>query len=200
MKSFAIIFLLLSISSLPQPAWAQQSLDNCNDVGIRIQADVVKENLFKQGLKLFQEANIAMDNMQPTPIVVRLHQGTYYQFVFIGHPDASKLEFEMYDGKDKLIDERTVKSSSQLVYACMPAKTDDYLITITQKKNARNLCGYFAVLMLDKEVKDLSNNHSGNKNRPISETGIHPKRDLKAAPEHSRDNHSAPNSSHLKMD
>lgn len=161
MKTLVLFASSMLLFFFPLIAASQDRPTTCEDVGIRIQADVIKDNLHKQGLKLFQEANIAMENFVPRAIVVRLQQNHYYQFVFVGHQDANKLILELYDGRDKMIDERIVKNASEIIYAYVPEKTDDYLITVSQKKAAKTLCGYFAVMEGSKPPTDSSNHDTG---------------------------------------
>lgn len=150
--AITILFTALSFS---QQATAQKPRTGCNDVSIKNQGDGVKTGLTKQGLSLFQEAMISMQTMEPAPVVVKLNAGQSYQFIFVGDQDASRMAMELYDGKDKKVDEKVVRGGgNQIVYTYTAPKTDEYLITLMQKKRGRdNMCGYFGVMTNKAAVK-----------------------------------------------
>lgn len=131
-------FLILSISSQAQP--------KCQDPAIEGLANNIKSTYQKQGLKVFRESMLDMVSMEPTPIAVSLQEGTTYQFIFIGSSQASKLMLELYDGADKLIDQKTERGADYITYSFTPKVSEVYLITLIQKKGAKNVCGYFAIM------------------------------------------------------
>jgi|SRR5690606_391905 hypothetical protein len=142
-----LILLFIGFVFVQTTTAQQLNPQNCIDINITNQANVLKENYLKKGMMVYRESMLHMPSLEPTPIVVRLVKDQLYQFIFVGHDQASRLSFELFDGKDNLIEERKVKSSSNILYTFKPTKTDDYLVVLYQKKANRKLCGYFGVLV-----------------------------------------------------
>ena len=121
----------------------------CNDHGIRLQAEQIKQDFKTQGLEVYKDAMIEMESKQPYPIAVQLIKGTLYQMVYIGSKEAKRISLEIYDGDDKKIDERVLKNpaiNNFIVYSFVPEKTDLYLVILTQSKGTQNICGSFSIM------------------------------------------------------
>ena len=149
------IAILAASIFFTNPSIAQKPTTGCNDVGIKNQGDGVKTGLQKQGMKLYQEAMINMQSMEPAPVVIKLIGGQSYQFIFVGDQDASNMTLELYDGKDKKVDEKVVRGgSNQIVYSYTAPRTDAYLFTLLQKKRGKDkMCGYFGVMAYEAGIK-----------------------------------------------
>lgn len=141
-----ILLLTLNVAISGIDARAQKNV-NCDDPAVTAQADALKQGMLKKGMVVFRESPLKMASMEPTAVVVRLLKGKNYQLVFVGSENASRLTMELFDGNNKLLDEKRVRGSNYIVYTFKPAKTDDYLITLYQKKGIRDFCGYFGVMM-----------------------------------------------------
>jgi hypothetical protein len=154
MKAFVIVLAFLSINFI---ASAQKPKTGCNDAAIKAKADGLKEQYKKQNMVVFQEAMIQMVSMEPAPVAVKLTQGKLYHLIFVASQEANRLTLEIFDGKDKKIDEKTVKGADDyIVYSFIPSKTDVYLMMLTQRKGAKNLCGSFTVMMPDPRPKTVA--------------------------------------------
>ena len=130
------------------PSLAQKPKTGCIDVNIQGQADGIKLGLSKQGHIMFQEGVFQMTSMEPTPIAVKMSQGISYQLIFVGSENSNRMIMELYDGKDRKIDEKVERgSSNSIVYTFTPSKTDIYLVTLIQKRATKDMCGYFGVMM-----------------------------------------------------
>ena len=130
------------------PSLAQKPKTGCIDVNIQGQADGIKLGLSKQGHIMFQEGVFQMTSMEPTPIAVKMSQGISYQLIFVGSENSNRMIMELYDGKDRKIDEKVERgSSNSIVYTFTPPKTDIYLVTLIQKRATKDMCGYFGVMM-----------------------------------------------------
>ena len=147
MKTFNKIFLTFFAFACYNTAFAQNPQTGCIDAAIQAQADGVKLGLSKKGMVVFQEGMFHMTSLEPVPVVVKLTQGVSYELIFVGSESTSKMMMELYDGKDKKIDEKIERSTNTIIYSFTPAKTDAYLVTLTQKKALKDMCGYFAVMM-----------------------------------------------------
>lgn len=144
----AIIFSCLTVCHHVAVAQILPSL-GCNDKSIRLQAEQIKQDFKAQGQEIFKDAMINMESRQPTPIAVHLKKGVLYQMVFIGSKEANRLNFEVYDGEDKKIDERVMKHpaiTNFVIYSFVPEKTDLYLVILSQIKGTKNLCGSFTIM------------------------------------------------------
>ncbi len=167
---------------------AQKPEVACDDPELKAQADGVKTGFNKQGMVLFEEAMLKMKSLMPAPIVVRMQKGQLYQLIFIGNQDANRLTFELFDGADKRIHEKTLKGGgNQIVYSFTPPKTDAYLITLTQKKGNKEMCGYFGVMASEpSSVIDRTPQPSGASPEPpkqvISSPPVSPVAKPQAAP------------------
>ena len=129
-------------------AIAQKPAVGCMDRAIRIQAEQTKQNLIKQGLEVYKEAMIGMDPNTPYPIAVELTQGVLYQIVNVGSLSATKIRFELLDGKDKRIDEKVLDrpvENNMVIYSFIPEKSDMYMLMLTQKVR-KSTCGSIAIL------------------------------------------------------
>ncbi|OSZ78322.1 hypothetical protein CAP35_08685 [Chitinophagaceae bacterium IBVUCB1] len=144
----AIILSCFTLCSTLSHAQILPSL-GCNDKNIRLQSEQIKQDFKAQGLEIFKDAMINMESRQPTPIAVHLKKGILYQMVFIGSKEANRLNFEVYDGEDKKIDERILKNPAMtnfVIYSFVPEKTDLYLVILSQVKGTKNLCGSFSIM------------------------------------------------------
>src|SRR5690606_21508858 len=93
------------------------------------------------------EAFLPMTSLEPFPIVVRLQQGVPYQFVFIGSELSSRIIMELFDGRNRKIEEKIERGgNNNILYRFTPATTDNYLITLIQKKGTNGMCDYFGIL------------------------------------------------------
>lgn len=121
----------------------------CNDKSIRLQAEQYKQDFKAQGQEVYRDAMINMESRQPTPVAIQLNKGVLYQMIFIGSREANKINFELYDGEDRKIDEKILKApgvSNFVVYSFVPEKTDLYLVILTQIKGTQSLCGSFTIM------------------------------------------------------
>jgi len=127
--------------------YAQKPQIGCVDAAVDAQAKGLKLGLSKKGMTVFQEGSFRMQSMEPVPIAVRMVAGVNYELVFVGSDQANRLMMEIFDGKDKKIDEKVERSMNNIVYSFTPKTTDVYLITLYQKKGTKDMCGYFGVMM-----------------------------------------------------
>lgn len=136
----------------------EKPMVGCMDRGIRIQAEQAKQDLRKQGLKVYKEAMIGMESNTPFPIAVELKQGELYQIVYVGSLSASKMTFELLDGKDKKIEEKVLPrpiENNILIYSFVPEKTDMYLMMLTQKSKTKSFCGSIAIFEKDNKAAEV---------------------------------------------
>ena len=146
MKTLNKTLLIALLAGLTFTSYAQRPKTGCVDANIQAQSEGIKTGYGKQGYTVFQEALFQMTSMEPVPVAVKLTQGVPYQLVFIGNEHASRVMMEIYDGQDHKIDEKIERADNNIVFSYTPTKTDVYLITITQKKALKDMCGYFGVL------------------------------------------------------
>lgn len=149
-KTFSIV-LLTTLSVLSTKTFAQQAKIGCLDKGIRLQSEQFKSDLKTQGLEVYKDAMIGMNNMEPYPVAVQLEARELYQLIYVANPDASKIYFEIFDGADKKIGEKKIDNkggkNNFIVYSFLPQKTDMYLVVLTQKvKGKKEICGSFSIM------------------------------------------------------
>lgn len=147
MKLKIFSFSAVCLFFLNANMFAQKTVGSCHDINISEQAEALKKSFAKQGMIVFQEAMLQMTSMEPAPIVVRLQQGISYQFIYIGNETASRIIMEVFDGRNKKTDEKIERGSdNSIVYRFTPPATDNYLITLIQKKGTKDMCGYFGIM------------------------------------------------------
>jgi hypothetical protein len=154
----------------------------CNDKAIRLQAEQIKQDFKTQGLEIYKDAMIDMESRQPTPIAVQLTKGVLYQMIYIGSKDAKRISFELYDGSDKKIEDRALKTpeiSNFLVYSFVPEKTDLYLVILTQNKGTQNVCGSFSIMQPSAKPKQQYNLPTKQPQKPVSNPRYTPKGSIK---------------------
>jgi hypothetical protein len=117
---------------------------------MRVQAEQMKHDFRAQGMEVYKDAMLGMRPGEPAPIAVQLVERQMYQFVIIGDANASKIFFELYDGQDNKLVEKTIKKvddTNFIIYSFVPQKTDLYLVVLTQKiKGDAEVCGSFTIM------------------------------------------------------
>lgn len=162
--SFSFLSFLFILAFSAQVS-AQTNAVKCVDPDVQGRAENIKSTYEKQGKVVFQESMLSMTSMEPAPIAVRLQQGITYELIFVGSSQASRMMLEIFDGADKKLDHKIEKNASHLLYTFTPNKTEVYLITLTQKKGTKNMCGYFGI-MVKKPAQ------SGPKVAPVKNTPV----------------------------
>lgn len=142
---YFLSFLLVTIFATQ--TYAQKNAVKCVDPDVQGRADNIKSMYEKQGKVVFQESVLNMTSMEPSPVAVRLQQGITYEFIFVGSSQASRMMLELFDGRDKKLDHKVEKNATHLLYTFTPNKTEVYLITLTQKKGTKDMCGYFGIMV-----------------------------------------------------
>lgn len=142
---YFLSFLFLTIFATR--VHAQTNAIKCVDPDVQGRADNIKSTYAKQGKVVFQESMLNMTSMEPSPVAVRLQQGVTYEFIFVGSNQASRMMLELFDGADKKLDHKVEKNATHLLYTFTPNKTEVYLVTLTQKKGTKDMCGYFGIMV-----------------------------------------------------
>lgn len=131
-------------------ARAQQPRVGCVNKSMRVQAEQMKHDFKAQGMEVYKDAMLGMRPGEPAPVAVQLVERQMYQFVIIGDANASKMYFELYDGQDNKLVEKTIKKADEtnfIIYSFVPQKTDLYLVVLTQKiKGDAEVCGSFTIM------------------------------------------------------
>jgi hypothetical protein len=120
----------------------------CIDKAVKLQAEDVKQGFMKQGLSVYRDAMVGMESQTPFPVEVKLVQGHLYEFLFIGNAEAST-KLELFDGDDQNIGSKKLavgEAPGYIIYSFTPAKTDTYLIMLTQKLKHETMCGGFTIM------------------------------------------------------
>lgn len=174
-------FLFIFVTLIAQAELHAQIIPalGCNDKAIRLQAEQIKQDFKTQGLEMYKDAMIDMESKQPTPIAVQLTKGVLYQMIYIGSKDANRMSFELYDGSDKKIEDRVLKTpgiTNQLIYSFIPEKTDLYLVILYQNKGTQNICGSFSIMQPSSKPKQQYNLPTNKQpQKPINNPRYNPK-------------------------
>ncbi|MEZ5016023.1 MAG: hypothetical protein R2800_03160 [Flavipsychrobacter sp.] len=141
-------FILSILCSVSVNAQQRPSI-GCVDKEVRLQSEQIKRQFKEQGLTVYKDAMVQMEPRQPFSIAVQLTQGQLYQLLFVGSKKASKITMELFDGKDNLIDKKTLtepEKNNFIIYSFAPLKSDIYLIVLTQKIKGKKVCSSFSIL------------------------------------------------------
>ncbi len=121
---------------------------DCNNPGIKLQVDSLKQLYAKDGFTVLKEASITMESEYEMPVIVPLTQGTWYQFVFIGEPTSRLYEVRMFDWKERQVVYKKHMwgdvDGNIISYSYIPQFSEFHMIKPVQinKKQKKNLCGY----------------------------------------------------------
>ena len=159
--------LLLSLSIFGFFSSSSQEvirIKECNNEGIKLQVDSLKQLYSKDGFVVWKEASITMESEYEMPVVVPLTQGSWYQFVFIGEPTSRLYEVRMYDWSEKQVVYKKHMwgdvDGNVISYSYIPKFSEFHLMKPVQvnKKQKKNLCGY--VMLFKKTKPDAQPNHN----------------------------------------
>jgi hypothetical protein len=159
--------LLLSLSIFGFFSASSQEvirIKECNNEGIKLQVDSLKQLYSKDGFVVLKEASITMESEYEMPVVVPLTQGSWYQFVFIGEPTSRLYEVRMYDWSEKQVVYKKHMwgdvDGNVISYSYIPKFSEFHLMKPVQvnKKQKKNLCGY--VMLFKKTKPDPQPNHN----------------------------------------
>lgn len=129
---------------------AQSNKIGCLDTKIRLQSEQIKQDFVAQGMVVYKDAMLSMDNKEPYPVAIQLTGNEMYQMVFVGSNQATKLFFELFDGNQKKIAEKVVENNGTnnfIIHSFMPPKSDMYLLVVSQKvKGLKQMCGGLSVM------------------------------------------------------
>lgn len=152
-----IVLSLTILISAASISYAQQTRVGCMDKDIRVQVEQIKHDFKAQNMEVYKDAMLSMTPKEPSAIGVQLNKGQLYQFIYVCSKSATKAYFELYDGSQKKIGDKTIASPSDknyLIYSFIPATTDVYLIVLNQKTKGTSflkggsseVCGGFSIM------------------------------------------------------
>lgn len=152
-----IVLSLTILISAASISYAQQTRVGCMDKDIRVQVEQIKHDFKAQNMEVYKDAMLSMTPKEPSAIGVQLNKGKLYQFIYVCSKSATKAYFELYDGSQKKIGDKTIASPSDknyLIYSFIPATTDVYLIVLNQKTKgtsflkggSNEVCGGFSIM------------------------------------------------------
>ena len=152
------IFFLITAFSYPVFGQKQDLIRQvpCFDSTLKLQADSLKNILFRQGFIVVKEATMTMESEYEMPVIVPLKEGTWYHVAFIGDMTSKLYEVRMFD-----FDERQVvyqkhfgqgMESNIISYSYIPKFSEYHMIKPVQvnKVKKKNICGY---IILFKKIR-----------------------------------------------
>lgn len=165
-RIFRSLIAATAIFCAAVPAHAQQQAEprqavGCHDPVLRAQADDIKKHFTEQGFKVYRDAMINMESMQPFPIVIQLQKGQLYQIIYVGQQAATNHRMVMYDGNDRKIDERFVFKklgkdvTNYMVYEFVPERTDTYLFEFMTRLKNKQFCGSVCIVAADRSKGEV---------------------------------------------
>jgi hypothetical protein len=148
------LYIVLSMIFSAQLSSAQNVIqfEECNSVYIKNQVDSLKQIFAKKGFTVLKETYINMESEYEMPIIFRLQQGWWYEFVFIGEPTSRLYEVRMFDWNEREV--VYIKhlwgdvDGNVISFPYIPQFSEFHMLKPVQvnKKQKKNLCGYVMVL------------------------------------------------------
>ncbi|MBI2731233.1 MAG: hypothetical protein HYX40_10850 [Sphingobacteriales bacterium] len=151
-----ILSLLALLFFAINPIFSQDIIrqQECDDTGLKHQADSLKNVLTNNGFIIVREASMTMESEYEMPVIVPLTEGSWYQVVFIGDPSSKLNEVRMYDYDEKQVYYQKNYGDIQgniISYGYISKFSEYHMIKPVQvNKKKKTLCGY---IMLLKRVK-----------------------------------------------
>lgn len=143
---FLLTFILFTVVSVFSQGVIRQQ--ECNNAGIQLQVDSLKQLYAKDGFVVLKEASMTMESEYEMPVVMQLTQGSWYQFVFIGEPTSRLYEVRMYDWSEREVVYKKHMwgdvDGNVISYSYIPKFSEFHMMKPVQvnKKQKKNLCGY----------------------------------------------------------
>ena len=154
-KSHILMFMLFMAVNPSLQAQSVIRQVSCFDSTLKGQADSVKSLFYRRGFIEVKEATMTMESGFEMPVIVPLHEGTWYNFVFIGETSSRLYEVRMYDWEEKQVVYKKQfgegMESNIISYSYIPKFSEYHMIKPVQvnKVKKKNICGY---IMLFKKV------------------------------------------------
>src|SRR5437868_11055977 len=103
LKNHLLIFMLFM--AFNQVLHAQDIIRqvSCFDSTLKKQADSLKMAFYRDGFIVVKEATMTMESEYEMPVIVPLHEGTWYHFVFIGDMSSRLYELRMLDWQERQV-------------------------------------------------------------------------------------------------
>ena len=127
---------------------------SCFDSTLKHQADSLKLAFYRDGFIVVKEATMTMESEYEMPVIVPLHEGTWYHFVFIGDMSSRLYELRMLDWEERQVVYKKQygqgMESNIISYSYIPKFSEYHMIKPVQvnKVKKKNICGY--ILMFKK--------------------------------------------------
>jgi hypothetical protein len=153
-KNRFLIFMLLMAFKPVLHAQEVIRQVSCFDSTLKQQADSLKSIFYRRGFIVVKEATMTMESEYEMPVIVPLHEGTWYNFVFIGEMSSKLYEVRMFDWDEKQVVYKKQfgngMESNIISYSYIPKFSEYHMIKPVQvnKVKKKNICGY--ILMFKK--------------------------------------------------
>jgi hypothetical protein len=110
----------------------------------------LKSVFFERGFETYKSSDIDMKHDENYPIFVDLQKGKLYQFIFVGDPDANKIEVKLAkeDYGNMVTDRFRVASAGEYwtQFSFIPPVSGQYLLTLYQRANFKDLFGHLTIM------------------------------------------------------
>ena len=148
LKNHLLIFMLFM--AFNQVLRAQDVIRqvSCFDSTLKRQADSLKMAFYRDGFIVVKEATMTMESEYEMPVIVPLHEGTWYHFVFIGDMSSRLYELRMLDWEERQVVYKKQygqgMESNIISYSYIPKFSEYHMIKPVQvnKIKKKDICGY----------------------------------------------------------
>lgn len=154
MNKLAILLFTLLFSFGAAQTFAQQQPNlGCKDTTLLKQGMDIKKHYLDQGFTLYRDAMIGMESRIPYPVIMQMKRGELYVIVFIGSAEARRLDLDLYEPNEVVIEKINVQRNrdqpNYIIHTFSPLYTGEYLAVALQKWKDKSMCGSFFVLKMD---------------------------------------------------
>lgn len=154
MNKLAVLFFTLLLSFSSNLLFAQQPPNlGCKDTSILKQGMEIKKHYTDQGFTVYRDAMIGMESRIPYPVIMQMNRGDLYVIVFIGSKEARRLDMDLYEPNEVVIQKINVQRNrdqpNYIIHTFSPTYSGQYLAVALQKWKDKSMCGSFFVLKMD---------------------------------------------------
>lgn len=154
MKKLAILLLTVFLSFAAGQSFAQQQPNlGCIDTSLLKQGMEIKKHYTDQGFIVYRDAMIGMESRIPYPVIMQLKRGDLYVIVFIGNRGARRLDLDLYEPNETVIQKINVQRNrdqpNYIIHTFSPPYTGEFLAVALQKWKDKSMCGSFFILKMD---------------------------------------------------
>jgi hypothetical protein len=148
-RSFKCVLLIFLVFAMQFVVLAQSAESVHNQI-FRTKINELYAKYKTEGFVTFKRGDIKMERNMEMPVHLTLTEGSWYEFIVVGDPEASKFEMKLGMAgigdiiTDKFRNNRTGEFWTTFSFIC--PRSGSYLMTFFQRGHTKKLLGHVAVM------------------------------------------------------